>query len=294
VNFAWEQQIGRDFKVTATGIYRNWKNFLNSVLINGIWETVPYNNALTGQSMPVYRWANRSSIPQQFLIQNTDTVTYQMVGGGTVTADAFRKYKGMMLVLQKIYRNRWQAQLSYVLSQTKGTVSNSGSSGISSGQFETPNGILVNADGYSSGDRTQEVKLFGGYQIPKVEISVNGYWRYLSGRPYTAYANVSSRTFNWTSSLSTNLEPRGNHRNDTWTQFDVRAEKVFNYGIHRFGIYVDMENLFNQGIVTARQDRYPNRSLTSSIDGSSFVLPFGGPTTLIAGRQITFGARWSF
>ena len=30
INFACEQQIGRDYKFTATCIKRDWKNFINS------------------------------------------------------------------------------------------------------------------------------------------------------------------------------------------------------------------------------------------------------------------------
>ena len=211
-NVSWEQELSRTFKFTATGIYRSWHNFLNSVLIDGLWSPTSYTppswpysspNPISGEPMTVYRWANRDAIPQQFLIQNTDTVTYTTPDGESKTADAYRKYKGLMLVLQRAYRDRWQAQVSYVLSSTKGTVGNTGSSGLSSGQFETPNLILVNAEGYSDADRRHEFKLFAGYMIPKVEVSVNGYWRYLSGQPYTAQANVSSSTFNWTSRIST-------------------------------------------------------------------------------------------
>jgi hypothetical protein len=292
-NVAWEQQIGRNYKFTATGIYRNWRNFLNSVLINGVWTPVSYNNSLTGQPMTLYSWANRpDDDAQHFLIQQTNTVNYTMSDGSTVTADPYRTYKGLLLVFQRAYKNRWQAQTSYVYSITKGTINNSGTQGISSGQFETPNG-LVNTDGYAFGNRTHEFKVFAGYQIPKIEVSLNGYFRALSGNPYTAYSNVSSGVFNWTGRINVNLEPRGSHRNDTWTQLDIRIEKVFDVGIHRFGFYADIENLFNQAIVTARQDRYPSRDLTS-LTGESFTLPFGGPTTLIGGRQITLGGRWSF
>jgi hypothetical protein len=292
VNVAWEQQIGRAFKFTATGIYRNWHNFINSVLIDGVWTPVSYDNALTGRPMTLYSWANADEIPQQFLIQQTNTVTYRMSDGSTLTADPYRHYRGMMLVFQRAYMNRWQGQVSYVYSSTKGTINNSGTQGISSGQFETPNG-LVNTDGYSYGNRTHEFKVFAGYQIPKIEVSVNGYFRAISGYPYTAYSNVSSSVFNWTGRINVNLEPRGTHRNDVWTQLDLRLEKVFDVGIHRFGIYADLENLFNQQVVTDRQDRYPSRGLTDYY-GNSFTLPFGGPTYLIGGRQITLGGRWSF
>ena len=292
VSVSWEQQVVPGVKFSATGIYRNWKNFMNSVLIGGIWTPVAYDNPYTSQPMTLYQWAN-SDIPQRFLIQQTNTVTYNMSDGSTVTVNPYRKYKGLMLVLQRAYKDRWQAQVSYVYSRTRGTINNNGLDGITSSQFDTPNTILVNADGVSSQDVTNEFKVFAGYQIPKIEVSVNGYFRALNGTPYTAQQRISSDEFNWSEAITVNLEPLGGHRNDFWTQLDLRLEKVFDVGVHRFGVYADFENLFNEAIVTARGNRYPDRTLTDFY-GNDFTLPFGGPTTVIGGRQITIGGRWSF
>jgi hypothetical protein len=191
-----------------------------------------------------------------------DTVSYTMEDGTTRSADAYRDYKGLMLVLQKAYKNRWQAQISYVLSKTQGTVGNGTYAGISSGQFETPNGILVNADGPTSYDRRHEVKAFVGYQIPKAEVSINAYWRYLSGWPYPGFQRFSASKLNWISSVSPNLTPLDRYKNDNETNLDLRLEKVFNVGIHRFGVYADLQNALNQLTVLSRQARYPNRTLT--------------------------------
>ena len=109
-NLSWEQQFAGQFKFTATGIWRDWKNFVNSVLNNGQWAPFAYANALTGQNMTLYKWNNATSVPS-FTILNTDTVTYQLAGGAPLVApEAYRKYRGMMLVFQKAYRNRWQAR----------------------------------------------------------------------------------------------------------------------------------------------------------------------------------------
>ncbi len=68
----------------------------------------------------------------------------------------------------------------------------------------------------------------------------------------------------------------------------LRIEKVFNYQIHRFGVYADINNLFNWGVVTG---------VVTRITGSSVLgqtVPFETPTALIPARQATFGVRWSF
>jgi hypothetical protein len=311
-NVAWEQQIGRQFKITATGIWREWKNFINSKLTNGLWAPTSFTPpAWTGTGaapvsrtpITLYKWANSTSVPE-FTIVNTDTVSYNLTDGRTLSADAYRKYRGLMLVLQKAYRNRWQAQVSYVLSKTNGTITNSTYAGISSGQFETPNTILVNADGPTTYDRRHEVKVFAGYQIPKIEVSVNAYWRYLAGWPYPAVSRRSGSSLGWPSSVTVNIDAPGTHMNDKLINADLRLEKVFNAGLHRFGVYLDVQNAFNRVTVTSRQARYPSLGLTmpqpyagNGLDldaGESVTVLFGGPRAVSSPRQLTFGLRWSF
>jgi hypothetical protein len=215
-------------------------------------------------------------------------VAFKMADGSSITTNQSRKYKGLMLVLTRNLKDRWQAQLSYVLSKTEGNVSNGNTSGVRSGQFETPNGILVNAFGLADYDRRHEVKLFVGYQIPKIEVAVNAYVLGVSGYNYTPYASINKKYTNWSGSLTTNLEPRGDRLNEFDKEVSLRLEKVFDYGIHRFGLYADIANLFNAGIVT---------SVVGRVDGTSILgktVPFGTPTGLIPARQATIGVRWSF
>jgi len=77
-------------------------------------------------------------------------------------------------------------------------------------------------------------------------------------------------------------------RNDFVHYFDLRAEKVFNVGPHRFGVFADIVNLFNSSGITSRQTRYPSTSI-----GGNTVL-YQAPTGVQGAVQTTFGARWSF
>jgi predicted RecA/RadA family phage recombinase len=240
--------------------------------------------ALTSKTLPIYKWANRTS-DQKFQIGNVDNFAFNGAG----SANAYRTYNGGMFVLTRAYANRWQAQVSYVYSETKGTVTNGSSSGVNSSQFQTPNTIVTpNSEGLVGFDRTHELKVFGGYQIPVIDVAANVYYRYLSGLPWTPFQRVSSSTFNWTGSIDMLLEPRGSRRNEAQQLIDLRLEKVFNVGDNRFGLYVDGENLFNAGFKTAVQTRNPS----ATISGTS--VPLGGVTAVTAPRQFTFGGRWSF
>jgi hypothetical protein len=300
INFTYEQQFMRDYKLTVTGIKRDWKNFINSTLPGSTWAPYAYTNPMTSQPMTLYSWVNRTDVPA-YTITNVGTVNYPLAAGGAVsTPESYRSYRGLMLVFQRALRNRWQAQLSYVYSKTKGSVDNGTYSGISSGQFENPNTSVINTDGYASYDRTHEFKLFAGYQIPKIEVAVNGYFRYMSGRPYTIYSRVRARNLNLPGSyVLVNLEEPGAHRNDPFNQTDIRFEKVFTVGFHRFGVYADIVNLFNQSIVTARQNRWPNRNfpVPDPNNPGSFVdniVEANGPVSMMPAVQATFGLRWSF
>jgi hypothetical protein len=293
-NISFEQLVGRNYKLTVTGIKRDWKNFVNSWMPTATWTPTPYTNPLTQQPMTLYKWANNSSTAND-VIQNIDTLGYKTTAGSVVVSPAtYRSYKGLMLVFQRALRNRWQGQISYVYSKTKGTIDNGTYSGNSSSQFENANNALINSDGESSYSRPHEFKLFLGYQIPKIEVSLDGYFRWMSGLPYTPYARISGSSLNWPfGAVNVNLAAPGTYRGDAFNQTDLRAEKVFNVGYHRIGIYADLQNMFNQGIVTGNQTRYPNRNITGP-NGESNVVAFGDPTAIQTARQIIFGARWSF
>jgi outer membrane receptor protein involved in Fe transport len=308
-NVAFEQQFLRDFKVTATYIRRTNQNFIGPVMPNATWTTANYTVAgastkrdgtpqtaipQAGQTMTVYRWANRASIPQQFIVENVDNFNYvDPTGKSLGSINGYRDYNGVMLVVQRALRNRWQGQLSYVWSKTKGTMNNDGSEGTSSSLFATPNRALIYKDGLASYDRTHEFKLYLGYQIPVVEVMLGTYARYVTGTPYTANVSVSSGTINYTSSQTVNIAPRGAYRNDSLTEVNLRAEKVFQYGVHRFGIYADVSNLLNNVTVTGRNGRWPYTTITDSNSVGQRVM-FGDPTSINSPRQIILGARWSF
>jgi hypothetical protein len=167
-------------------------------------------------------------------------------------------------------------------------VTNGAFSGITSSQFQTPNLALVNSDGLVGFDRTHELKIFAGYQIPKIEVAANVYLRVLSGVPWTPFQRVSAGTFNWTGSIDLLLEERGKRRLETQRLVDLRLEKVFQFTGHRMGLYLDGENLFNAGFITGVQARNPS----ATISGTAVLL--GGPTAVTSARQLTFGGRWSF
>jgi hypothetical protein len=252
-------------------------------------------NGLSSQPLTVYNWANRSASELTPMLTNVDGFVYRDANGNTLgTARAERKYKGLMFVVDKRFANRWQGRVSYVYSKTDSTINNTGSSTYGqSSAFETPTNSLVNNVGNPVNDRPHEVKLYATWQIPKVEIGLNAYYRYLSGRTWTPYQRFSSKQINYPVSSGRQpwLEPFGDRRLDSESTLDMRIEKIFPVGggTDRIAVYGDFQNIFNAGTVIAVQTRYPD----VTISGFGKVA-FGGPTTITQPRRILLGARWSF
>jgi hypothetical protein len=292
----FERALSGSMRLSLTGIWRDNKNFVNSVATDARWTPVTTTDAL-GKSITLYNWTNRSTSNTNYTIRNVEGYQYLSPSGQVVgTADPFRRYRAFMVVLNKRYTNRWQAQISYVRAKATGNVDNSGAAQVATRQFETPNLALVNSEGEATNTPKNEFKLLGSYQIPVIEASINAYYVATSGLPYSYIQQFSNSLLN-TSGLSSTyrripIAPRGSYYLPNLKQLDLRIEKNFTApGSNRIGIYSDIANVFNTGTINGVVTRATSVTLPS---GTSFPLPFGTPGALQAPRQIRIGARWSF
>ncbi|HEY7058773.1 MAG TPA: TonB-dependent receptor [Vicinamibacterales bacterium] len=291
----FERAVTGTMRLSLTGIWRDNKNFVNSVLPDARWRPVPTSDEL-GNPITLYNWTNQSTSSGNTVIQNVDGFRYLAPDGSLIgTASPFRRYRAFMAVLNKRYTNRWQAQVSYVFAKATGNVDNSSSAQVSTRQFETPNLALINAGGDASFTPTHEFKLLGSYQIPRIETSLNAYFRVTSGLPYNRIQQFATSIVGIGSSTTyrrININERGTYDLPTLSQLDLRVEKTFTApGSNKIGIYMDIENLFNRGIITSAVTRTTSATLA---DGSTFPLPFDTPAGIQNPRQIRIGARWSF
>ena len=315
-----EHQFGRNWRVSATGVYRENKNFVANVLPDARWAPL---SLATSASEPVegcdgcspwqagtvtaYRWANRATSTDNVRITNPDGFQYRDLEGNVLgTMNAYRKYQALMLSVSRRYADRWQAQVSYVYSKSEGTVNNTSESLFGPSRFfETPTLALTNSDGRSTNDRPHELKAFVGYDIPKIDVSVNASYRLLSGRTYAPFQqytstqiNYSATAYYWATSAGRQpfLDARGSRRLPAESVLDLRFEKVFSIGgTHRLAFFGDFLNLLNAGTVITRNARVPSvATLIPDGSGDSVDVPFEGPQALLAPRQLMLGARWSF
>ena len=292
-NVAWESQVSRTLRFTATGVWRKTNDFINNVINGAQWDPVSLNNPLTNQTFTGYKWANRSSTNGNYFIRNTEGFQYPVTGGTALTADPKRSYKALMLLLNSSLKKRLGFQVSYVLSKAEGNVDNSGQSAWLAGSvWNTPNTAIINSFGELTNSRRHEVKADVAYTIPKIDVLLGGVYTGLSGRPYTPYFQFSASSLNLPSTPSSRrqifLEPRGTEKNDFSHNVDLRAEKAFRVEGHRFGVYADIVNLFNTASVTSRQARYPSTTISGS------TVAYKAPTAVQGARQVTLGGRWMF
>jgi hypothetical protein len=291
-----ERELTKDVRLEITGIWRQDKNIQASVYPDARWEPTTVTNGLTDQPLTVYNWSNIEASQTTPLLTNVDGFVYRDPSGNPLgTARAERKYKALMFVLDKRFSNRWQGRISYVYSDTKSSINNTGSNTY--GQttfFEAPTNSLVNSYGHPVYERPHEVKVYGTWQVPKIEVGLNAYYRFLSGTAWTPYQRYSSKLINWPGFASGGrqpfLEPRGERRLDNESYLDLRLEKIFKLGAgtDRLSIYLDIQNAFNAGTITDVNERYPSVSVSGN------DVEFGSPTEIVEPRKFILGARWSF
>lgn len=291
-NVAFEQQITKNLRFTATGIYRTSGNFINNVIPDARWRTTSLTNSLTGQPYSAYYWTNRSATATDWMIQNIDGFQYKGTDGSVLaTINPERTYKAMMLVLSRSLKNRWGFQASYVLAKAAGNIDNSGwGAWLGGNTWVTPNLGIINNYGELTNSRRHEVKVHFTAQIPKADVLFGVSYTGTSGRPYTPYQQYSQSQLNMTGSgrRQINLQPRGSQRNEFYHNVDLRAEKMFHVMGNRFGAYFDITNLFNRSGILGVSTRYPS----TSIGGNT--VNYQSPTSIQGARQATFGVRWSF
>lgn len=291
-----ERALTNDVRLQVTGVKRDDKNMQGSVLPSARWSPSTFDNEFTGLPLGIYQWANPDESESDLFITNPDGFQYLSPTGEVLgTAVAERRYRGLIFVLDKRFSNRWLGRVSYVLSETKGTVSNDGFDSYGAdADFETPNRALVNADGSLENDVRHELKVLLGYEVPVIDLSVNAYWRSIDGGTFTVFQQVSNSTVNgFPTSLGRRirLQPRGSSKFERRNQLDLRLEKIFKFGDRkdRLSVYGDITNVFNNDTVFNVQNRFPSVAVAGAGDVEAL-----SPSALIAPRQLQLGVRWSF
>ncbi len=270
-----ERQVRGDLSVQAQYIHRHFDQFMKFVMTGAVWDRVQRRDpgpdgmlgtADDGAMFTVYDLTNPSAVVE--LYTNAD--------------DGWRRYDAVQVVARKRESNSWQAQASYTWSRTSGTVANTYHTNTR-GRAPGPN-ELINGDASLPHDPTNEVKLLGSWRAPWLGgFTVAGVYRYTTG---AAWGRTFVATGLGQRSASILAEPRGTRRVDAINNLDLRLEKTVPMGgSRRLGVYVDVFNVWNQGVPDSDWVVPVNTSSGSSL---------GVPSSWRPARQVRLSVRMLF
>ncbi|MBA3948656.1 MAG: TonB-dependent receptor [Acidobacteria bacterium] len=268
-----QHELFTNFSIGVTGIYRRNENFIDDVLTDtsgftAVTRPDPGPDNITGNSddpgtaLTFYR---QTSDPRdnRFLITNPD--------------DAYRDYRGVELMAEKRFSNRWMMQSSWVISKIEGNINNTGNFGNST-EYDSPNTdprFQPFRNGRLTNDNTHIAKVLGMVQGPFGVVASMAYF-YTSGQTFT-------RTVRQRIDINREIfaEARGSQRFDARTQLDGKLEKQFGLGDRRrLGLTFEGFNLFNTATITNRTTR----------SGSTYFTP----TAINQARRFRVGAVLRF
>jgi hypothetical protein len=157
----------------------------------------------------------------------------------TNPADDDRTYTGLELTASKRMSDRWQAVASIVISELE--VIKPTTHASTTPLFENPNALLF-AKGLDPNNNKVQFKLQGTYVAP-YDILVSGFYRYLTGLPYTRELLIEGLP---QGPFTVRTEPRGSRTVDDASIVDFRVEKAFQVSDQvRLGLILDVFNLTN-------------------------------------------------
>ncbi len=109
----WEQQFGRSYSLGVQAVYKDTKNLIGwEILDDGVYETVPFTNPLTGQILQL-----ASIIEQPTVRKGNRPGAGSLAPPGAVYE---QDYKGLVFTFNKRFSKGWQLMSSYTWSDSEG------------------------------------------------------------------------------------------------------------------------------------------------------------------------------
>lgn len=269
-SIGFDREVANGVAVSATYARKNGRDFIAWKDIAGTYEpaarVLPDGREIEVQAL--------ISPPEErfFLLSNPD--------------ELFLRYDGLTMTLEKRWSSRWQAMVSYTLSEAVGTLpirrppgSDQSSSTFGTGPFgQDPNDYLYSG-GNLNNDRTHMLKTQASFEIPRVGILVAANFQYVSGQPWGAAGFVSLPQ----GSRLVRIETQGTRRLSSQTLLDLRLSKIIRFRQEgRVEILADLFNLANDTAETR-------------LVSSNFYSPnFGEPNEFVLPLRVMLGMKLFF
>lgn len=237
LSFGVSRELVTDFSVGATFVYRKDKDLVNLVEVG-----IPFDSYRPvsvpdpeGGALTVFAQDPATFGRNQQIFTNPDRQGF----------DNGRTYKGLELVANKRFSNKWQFVGSLVISAMDVVMAVQDAGGAIGSEFLNPNN-QINRRGEDPLNQTYQLKLQGSYQAP-YGIVLSALHRYGSGLPFTRELVVRGLP---QGTFVVFAEPRGSRETDSYNWLDLRIEKTFEFsGKARLGLILDYFNLTNAATV---------------------------------------------
>ena len=248
--FGLEREMFKDASLSVTYINRSWKKQIGPVdLAADYYDPSTYTIPAPGEgTVQVWERTDETNNTFDYLITNYTTETSPWV-----RANPYRHYRGVEVLFNKRFSNRWQLMASWVFSKTKGTIDNGTSDDIGYGsrdsmQVGDPN-FWTNADGNATNSPKHMIKIQASYMFPVVDISLSAYYRGVSGNAWTTRFRTGSLNQGRVTVLA---EPRGANYYPMQNELSLRLEKTFTFAKkYQLGLLFDVFNVFNANTITS-------------------------------------------
>jgi hypothetical protein len=234
LSIGFERELFTDIAVSATYVYKEGRDFIGWEDTRGVYE--PGTATLSdGRTVPTFSLVSPAE-DRLFLLSNQE--------------ELFLRYNGLLVTFEKRWADRWQALVSYSVSEAVGLQATNGLA-AGNAQLSTTFGLIpfgrdpndyTNATGPLNNDRTHMFRVQGAVEIPRVGVLVGANFQYLTGQPFAANANV--RLPQGTRQIF--IEPRGTRRLSSQALLDLRVSKVFRFGKEgKLEVLADILNVLN-------------------------------------------------
>jgi hypothetical protein len=279
--FTFDKQIGNDFGVSASYIWRKYSNFRWSDTLN--WDSSNYK---------AVQWAPAASAcpagadcPTVTYYEPTSQAPVEYIY--TNQPDYWRGYQGFELSLRKRLSKSWLANAGFSYNDSPAHYDSARSYEDPTNIQESFNGGQFAEESTSSGLGNVFVnakwifRLSGAYTLPWQKIQVAAFYNSRSGYPYIRSVQTDNRPFSGGRS-TVYLDKRGDVRLPTFQNIDVRVDKAF--------------TLFNRMKLSASMDVFNllNGNTTLSMRGGQNASNANTISSLLAPRVIRFGVRATF
>ncbi len=300
----YQMALGKHWSATIRGTYRNLGSTMEDVAVdaalNKYAQAKGYDTlyGFDAHGFDYYVLTNPGKPLTMFVDFGSGTLeSVTLAAADLGYPEAVRKYYAIELLLERMWDNKWYANLQYTWSQSYGNYegwvrsdNDQDDAGITT-LFDQP-GLLDGAYGFLPNDKRHKIKLFGAYQLTK-EFQVGSNVLIQSGRAINSFgvhptdafaADYGAESFYYQGVL----RPRGSWGRTPWTyKVDLSFTYKPKWGKDKLKFGLDVFNVFNA------HNEIEVDEIAELSDGS-LRTQFLSPTAYQTPRYVRLSAEFSY